>query len=151
VFTLIWEAWVGIATGFMVLDANSAPAAERGELADSIQSHFTNPIIGDPSVVGGIGGMSWVVAMIAAAVALRRAGAGVPITALVGFAALFAAHPPPLGPPALVALAAATVLVQRRSCLIRSPAAESSMSVSSRFSRVSGRFALMTRWIAVRR
>ena len=33
---------------------------------------------------------------------------------------LFAAHPPPLGPPALVALAAATVLVQRRSARKRS-------------------------------
>ena len=51
--------------------------------------------------------------MIAAAVAFRRAGAGWPVTLLVGGAALFAIHPPPIGPVGLVCFAAAAVLIER--------------------------------------
>ena len=43
------------------------------------------------------GALAWIVAMIAAAVAFRRAGASWLVTALVGLAALFAVHPPPVG------------------------------------------------------
>jgi hypothetical protein len=60
-----------------------------------------------------LGLLGWVVAMIAAAVALRRAGAGWPVTLLVGFAALFAIHPPPVGPVALLSFAVAAVLIER--------------------------------------
>ena len=55
----------------------------------------------------------WVVAMLAAAVAFRRSGAGWPVTLLVGFAAVFAVHPPPVGPVGLVCFAAAAVLIER--------------------------------------
>ncbi len=50
--------------------------------------------------------------MVAAAVAFRRAGAAWPLTTLVGLAALFAIHPPPIGPIGLVCFAAACVLVE---------------------------------------
>lgn len=63
------------------------------------------------AVVFGV--LGWVVAMLAAAVAFRRAGAGWPVTVLVGFAALFAIHPPPVGPVGLACFAAAAVLIER--------------------------------------
>jgi hypothetical protein len=52
---------------------------------------------------------------------LRRAGAGWPLTVLVGLSALFAVHPPPIGPAALGCFAAAAVLVERRWALLARP------------------------------
>jgi hypothetical protein len=52
--------------------------------------------------------------MVAAAVAFRRSGAGWPLTLLVGAAALFAIHPPPVGPVGLVCFASAAVVLERR-------------------------------------
>jgi hypothetical protein len=60
-----------------------------------------------------LGFFGWVVAMVAAAVAFRHAGAGWPVTLLVGFAALFALHPPPIGPLGLACFACAGVLIER--------------------------------------
>jgi len=60
-----------------------------------------------------LGFFGWVVAMVAAAVAFRHAGAGWPVTLLVGFAALFALHPPPIGPVRLACFACAGVLIER--------------------------------------
>ncbi|MGZ8693224.1 MAG: hypothetical protein ACXWZT_10905, partial [Gaiellaceae bacterium] len=53
------------------------------------------------------------IAMIAAAVAHRREGAGWPLTLLIGAAAVFAIHPPPTGPIGLVCFGATFVLVER--------------------------------------
>jgi hypothetical protein len=113
-FTIAWEAYVGIGTGLMVHDANGAAPEDRARLADDIQAHWENPILGDPSVFGMVGGLAWVTAMIAAAVAFRRAGASTATVGLVGFASLFMMHPPPFGPIGLVSLAGAAVLIQRR-------------------------------------
>ena len=59
------------------------------------------------------GTLGWIVAMVAAAVAFRQVGAGWAITLLIGFAAVFAIHPPPIGPLGLVCFAAALLLVER--------------------------------------
>ncbi len=52
--------------------------------------------------------------MLAAALAFYRAGFGWPATILVGASAVFAVHPPPIGPVGLVCFAAAAVLIERR-------------------------------------
>jgi hypothetical protein len=71
-------------------------------------------VLGDPASVSLVAGLlGWVVATVAAAVALRRAGAGWLPTILVGLSALFAIHPPPVGPAALVCFALAAVLIER--------------------------------------
>jgi hypothetical protein len=114
VFYTAYEVTVGLGTGILVDYANGLPAAEQAAVAGAIQDYNENAILGDPasaSLVLGVFG--WVVAMLAAAVAFRRAGAGWPVTLLVGFAALFAIHPPPVGPAALVCFAAAAVLIER--------------------------------------
>jgi hypothetical protein len=114
VFYTAYEVTVGLGTGVLVDYANGLPAAEQAAVADAIQDYNENSILGDPvsaSLVLGVFG--WVVAMLAAAVAFRRAGAGWPVTLFVGFAALFAIHPPPVGPAALVCFAAAAVLIER--------------------------------------
>ena len=114
VFYTAYEVTVGLGAGILVDYANGLPAAEQAAVADAIQDHTGNAILGDPvSVSLVLGLVGWVVAMIAAAVALRRAGASWPVTVLVGVAALFAVHPPPVGPAALVCFAAAAVLIER--------------------------------------
>ena len=114
VFYTAYELTVGLGTGVLVDYANGLPAAEQAAVADAIQDYNENDILADPvSVSLVLGFFGWVVAMIAAAVAFRRAGAGWPVTLLVGFAALFAIHPPPIGPVGLACFAAAAVLIER--------------------------------------
>lgn len=114
VFYTAYEVTVGVGTAVLVDYANGLPAAEQAAVAGAIQDLNGSAILGDPmSVALFLGLVGWVVAMIAAAVALRRAGAGWPATVLVGIAALFAVHPPPVGPVALACYAAAAVLVER--------------------------------------
>ncbi|HEX5780292.1 MAG TPA: hypothetical protein VFX80_00145 [Solirubrobacteraceae bacterium] len=114
VFYTAYEATVGVATGVLVDHANGLAGAEQAAVGDAIQELNRNAVLGDPiSVALALGSLGWIVAMVAAAVALRRAGAGWRITVLVGLAAAFAVHPPPIGPIALVCFVAAAVLLER--------------------------------------
>ena len=113
VFYTAYESNVGIGTGILVDYANGLPAAEQAVVADAIQDYNRNPILTDPSLSLLAGGLGWIVAMIAAAVAFRQVGAGWGLTLLIGFAAVFAVHPPPTGPLGLVFFVAALVLVER--------------------------------------
>ena len=113
VFYTAYEVTVGVGTAVLVDYANGLPAAEQAAVAGAIQDYNRNAILSDPSVSMVLGGCGWVVAMLAAAVAFRRAGAGWSVTLLVGFASLLAVHPPPVGPAALVCFAAAAVLIER--------------------------------------
>jgi hypothetical protein len=129
VFYTAYEVTVGVGTGILVDYANGRPAAEHAAIAGAIQDYNGNAILSDPSVSFFLGGLGWIVAMIAAAVAFRRAGAGWPVTLLVGFSALFAVHPPPIGPIGLACFAAAVVLIERarthdaRAAAVPSPSA----------------------------
>jgi len=113
VFYTAYESNVGVGTGVLVDYANGLPAAEEAVVADAIQHYNRNAIITDPSLSLILGALGWITAMVAAAVAFRQAGAGWAITLLVGFAAMFAIHPPPIGPLGLVCFIAAVVLVER--------------------------------------
>lgn len=113
VFYTAYEVTVGLGGGILVDYANALPPAERAAVAGAIQHYNGNDILADPvSVSLLLGFFGWVVAMLAAAVAFRRAGAGCPVTLLVGFASVFAVHPPPVGPVGLLCLAAAAVLIE---------------------------------------
>ena len=113
VFYTAYESNVGIGTGILVDYANGLPAAEQAVVADAIQDYNRNPLLTDPSLSLFAGTLGWITAMIAAAVAFRREGAGWGLTLLIGFSAVFAIHPPPIGPVGLVCFAAAVVLVER--------------------------------------
>jgi hypothetical protein len=114
VFYTAYEVTVGVGTGFLVDYANDLPAAEQAVVADAIQDYNRNAVLAEPASVSLIVGfLGWVVSMLAAAVAFRKAGASWPITILVGGAALFAIHPPPVGPIGLVSFVAAAILIER--------------------------------------
>ena len=114
-FYTAYEVTVGLGTGLLVDYANGLPAAEQEAVADAIQELNRNAILADPASLSLIVGvLAWAVALVAAAVAMRRAGAGWATTVLLGLAAFFAIHPPPVGPAALICFAAAAVLIERR-------------------------------------
>ena len=114
VFYTAYEVTVGVGTGILADYANGLPADEQAVVADAIQDYNRSGLVGDPASFSLlVGFFGWVVAMFAAAIAFRRAGAGRLVTVLVGFAALFAIHPPPIGPVGLACFAAAAVLVER--------------------------------------
>jgi lysylphosphatidylglycerol synthetase-like protein (DUF2156 family) len=113
VFYTAYEVTVGAGTAILVDYANGLPPVEQAAVAGAIQDYNQNWILSDPSVSFVLGGFGWIVAMVAAAVAFRRAGASWPVTLLVGFAALFAIHPPPVGPLGLLCFAGAAVLIER--------------------------------------
>jgi hypothetical protein len=108
-----WEAVIGLATGALVQHANEAPAAARPELSDAIQSLQENLIVGEMSAVAVAGGLAWITATIAAAVAYRRVGAPVLVSILLGLSLVVVSHPPPIGPIGLACFAAAVALVAR--------------------------------------
>jgi hypothetical protein len=114
VFYTAYEVTVGVGTGILVDYANGLPAAEQDVVADAIQHYNRSDLVGDPlSFSLLVGFFGWVIGMLAAAVAFRSAGASWPIVVLIGLAALFAIHPPPVGPIGLACFAAAAVLIER--------------------------------------
>jgi hypothetical protein len=127
-FVLLYGAWetvVGLAIGVMVQHGNNAPLRQRPAVADTIQSIGSNGLIGDAGVLGLAGALAWIVAVIAAAVAYRSAGAPALAWVLLGLSLLVVSHPPPIGPIALAFFAAAVVLLARseRVSAVRSAAA----------------------------
>jgi hypothetical protein len=108
-----WEAVIGLATGALVQHANDAPAGERPAVSDAIQSLQDNAIVGDPGVVASIGALAWIVAVIAAAVAVHRAGAPVLATVLLALSVVVFSHPPPIGPVGLACFAGAVLVLHR--------------------------------------
>jgi hypothetical protein len=112
---LAWEGFTGIQTGVLADQANDLPAgAGRAAAAANIQDHFTNPIIGDPSVMSMIANGSWIVAVVAAGLALRHAYGGKATLILLCLASLFTAHSIFLGSVGLACLAAAALIAERK-------------------------------------
>lgn len=105
------EAVLGIATGVLVRNANSAPAGERAGAAEAVQALWDDFITGD--LLLGVGAVAWILAVLAAAIAFRQAGAPTLVSLLLIPSALVAFHPFPLGPIGLLFLAAAVVVLAR--------------------------------------
>jgi len=111
VFFIAWEATLGIGTGLMVDQANGLAPADRAPVADAIQGYFDSPVL---LALSAVGNGAWIVAMIAAALAFRSAGASGRVVALVGLSSLFVLHDAgPVGAIGLASFAAAAVMIQR--------------------------------------
>ena len=95
VFYTAYETTIGVGTGVLVDYANGLPPAEQAAVADAIQDYNRDWIVAEyPSIALIVSFFGWVVAMFAAASALRREGATKTVTALVAGRALFAIHLP---------------------------------------------------------
>ena len=113
IFYAAWESVVGLAIGALVQHGNDAPVRQRPAVADAIQSLGDNVIIGDAGVVGLLGSLAWIVAVLAAAVAYRQVGAPLLATVLLGLSFMVVSHPPPIGPIGLLCFASAVALLAR--------------------------------------
>ena len=113
VFYTVWEAIFGIATGILADTGNDLGAAEREGAAAAVDNIVSSPIVGEAGVFGSIGGLAWWVAISAAIMALKHAGASRVALVLLGVGGLMTFHVP-IGPPALVCLSGAAYLIERR-------------------------------------
>ena len=131
-FYAAWETVIGLAIGVLVQHANDAPAGDRPAVADAIQAVGENTIVGDAGVLLMVGALAWVTAVIAAAVAVRRAGAPLLATVLLGLSAVVVSHPPPIGPIGLACFAGAAGLMaigHRSSAALNAPAPASTSAL----------------------
>lgn len=110
-----FEAVTGIGTGVLVGYANGLPESERAVAASMIQAYWENPLAANISMAMVIGALAWVTALIAAAIAVRRAGASRSVLVLLVLAGLSfgLSHAPPLGPLRLAFFVAAVILLER--------------------------------------
>lgn len=107
----VFETISGTAVGLMIGEANTMPAGDQAAMAtliDNLREHW----LGYPIYVAA--GLTWLVAVVAAAVALGRV-APRPVSVLVGLGgAIFAiAHPQPIGPVGMALLLAGATLYVR--------------------------------------
>jgi hypothetical protein len=105
------EAILGIATGVLVQHTNAAPENERAAATAAIQALWEDMLSAD--VAATIGAVAWVVAILAAAIALRPTGAPLAVSLVLAVSAIAALHGPPIGPVGLLFFAAAVVLFAR--------------------------------------
>jgi hypothetical protein len=117
-FYSAFDAIVGFATGLLVRQANGLPGPEQATAAQQIQQYFDSVIEpGLPTLyVVAVGVVAWVVAMLAVAVARRRAGASGVTVALLAVAAVSFGfdHGFPTGTIGMAALFLAGLLLERR-------------------------------------
>jgi hypothetical protein len=110
-FYAAWESVIGLAIGALVQHGNDAPVRQRPAVSDAIQSLGDNVIVGDPGIVGSIGALAWIVAVVAAAIAYRQIGAPLLATILLALSFMVVSHPPPIGPIGLLCFASAVALL----------------------------------------
>jgi hypothetical protein len=124
VFYGAWEALYGIGLGILGDAVNGLPETERATGAAVIQEYGENVLIRGFGVLVSIGSVAFIIAMIAAGVALRRhAGAPLAVPILLGLSGfLITAHPPPFGPTGLALFIAAVLLFARGQSSTRAPA-----------------------------
>ena len=124
VFYGAWEALYGIGLGILGDAVNGLPETERATGATVIQEYGENVLIRGFGVLVSIGSVAFIIAMIAAGVALRRhAGAPLAVPILLGLSGfLITAHPPPFGPTGLALFIAAVLLFARSQSSTRAPA-----------------------------
>jgi hypothetical protein len=124
VFYGAWEALYGIGLGILGDAVNGLPETERATGAAVIQEYGENVLIRGFGVLVSIGSVAFIIAMIAAGVALRRhAGAPLAVPILLGLSGfLITAHPPPFGPTGLALFIAAVLLFARSQSSTRAPA-----------------------------
>src|SRR3954452_18861671 len=112
-FYAAYESVIGLAVGALVQHGNDVPARQRPAVADSIQSLGGNVIVGAPGITTIVGSLSWVVAVVAAAIAYRQIGAPLLATILLALSFMVVSHPPPIGPIGLLCFASAVALLAR--------------------------------------
>lgn len=101
-----FDSVAGIAVGVLVREGNGLGADDRPGAIALVEAYQDSWITGELNVLGGLGALVWLIALVAAAAALRNAGSGaLTVTCLVLAGVVFAlGHPAPFGPIGMVLL-----------------------------------------------
>jgi hypothetical protein len=130
-FYVPYVAFEGIALGVLGQELNRLPAAQRDAVAPGMVEEFArNPIVGEPGIFWAVGSAALIAAVVATALAFRRAGAPLSLQILLALSALIGTHAPPLAPIGLACFAAAGWIVLRARRSEASNAARSDSRVS---------------------
>jgi hypothetical protein len=118
VFVLIYgayETWTGIVTGSLTAAAHELPASGQAAASGLIQAHWESGLLGNGSIGAITGSAAWLIAVTAAALALRGRGAptGAVITLIASGLVFAPTHVPPAGPLAMALFAAAVIWFAR--------------------------------------
>jgi hypothetical protein len=114
IFVVVYPAFdaaVGVASGVMMRNVGSLTADQRAALEQTLQALFWGPVTGLMAVVGSA---SWLVALVGASLAWRRAGAPVLVVGLLALSGLLlgVSHIRPFGPLACLAFLIAAAWIE---------------------------------------
>ncbi len=115
VFYTALDSLAGLAVGFLVRHGLTLPPDQQQGIASAAQALWNDPWLGGIfSLVGALGNLGWLVAVIAAAVAHHRAGAPRPAVVILVLSAIVfgVGHPRPFGPVGMALLAAGAAWVE---------------------------------------
>lgn len=111
---ILYETIIGTVTALLVRGAAGLPANEQAVIGDAVYRNFTDPIFGDlPSVVSVTAWLSWIMAVILAAIALRRSGKPLGACILLGLSCIFVSHASMLGPLGMLLYLFAVIWIER--------------------------------------
>jgi hypothetical protein len=113
VFYSAFDAITGIASGMLVRGAQGLVPEQQALVARQVEAFFPSAA-GNPAItlIAALGVLGWIVGVIAATVALARAGAARAAAILLGLAVIFAMHAPPTGPLGLTCFFLAAVWIE---------------------------------------
>lgn len=117
VFSTAADAVSGLSVGTVIQQARWLPTEEQAAVGAAVQRLYFDPLVGGAlSVVGILGAIGWLVAMLAAAAALYRAGAGLWSVGLLTASGVLVAvsQAPPFGPLGMLSFALAGFLLEWR-------------------------------------
>ena len=99
VFHIALDSVLGTAGGVIARGARGLPADQEALVARQLEEFAFSPIVGGggPSLIGILGPLGWVTAVVGAVIALRRAGLALIPSILIGLSAIFAVHSWPTG------------------------------------------------------
>jgi hypothetical protein len=114
-FYSAFDASVGLSGGLLGRYVSEHPATrdEVSQAADTVTDPLSAPVLAGVYLVGVL---CWLVAVVCAAVATRRAGAGLagPVVLVIGAAIFALDHAAPSGPTGMVLWAVGAVMIDRR-------------------------------------
>jgi hypothetical protein len=110
----MYETIIGTVTGLLIRGAAMLTPAEQAAIGDAIYRNYTDPVLGDlPSVVSLTAWLSWLVAVVLAAIALRSSGKPLGACILLGLSFIFISHASMLGPLGMLFFLLAVIGLER--------------------------------------